>query len=46
MEHDDPDMQSLVNRRGRKRKEQDRFIRISEKEQKERLAMQRDNLEA
>ncbi len=46
MDHDDPDMQSLFNKRGRKRKEQERFVRVSEEEQKERLEMQRSNLEA
>jgi hypothetical protein len=32
MDYDDPDMQSLVNKRGRKRKEKEVFIKVSEEE--------------
>jgi hypothetical protein len=46
MDNDDPDMQSLVNKRGRKRKEKEVFIKVSEEEQKLRLENQKNNLEA
>jgi len=46
MENDDPDLQSLVNKRGRKRKEKEMFIKVSEEEQKLRLENQKSNLEA
>jgi hypothetical protein len=46
MDNYDPDMQSLVNKRGRKRKEKEVFIKVSEEEQKLRLENQKYNLEA
>ncbi len=46
MDRDDPDMQSLVNKRGRKKKEQERFIKLSDKEHLQRLENQRNDLEA
>jgi hypothetical protein len=46
MDNDDPDMQSLVNKRGRKRKEKEIFIKVSEEEQRKRLLNQRNDIEA
>jgi hypothetical protein len=46
MDNDDPDMQSLVNKRGRKRKEKEVFIKVSEEEQRKRLLNQRNDIEA
>ena len=46
MDNDDPYMQSLVNKRGRKRKEKEVFIKVSEEEQRKRLLNQRNDIEA
>jgi len=46
MDHDDPDMQSLVSKRGRKRKEPEKYIYLNEKDWKKRVENQRNDLEA
>lgn len=46
MDNEHPEMQSLVNKRGRKRKEKEVFIKVSEEEQKLRLENQKSNIEA